>query len=92
MSRMLLAYLQHVVDGQSILRCAARLHTGWNAAKRAVGTVRKTIDLIRKEITLGNLPKKPDRPDTWQTFIHIFSYAFFPHRFLKNMTNTKRLF
>ncbi len=82
----------HVDNGHSIRYCAAYLNTGWNTAKRAVGTVRNTIDLVRKEIPLGTLPKKPDRLDVWQTFTRIFSYAFFPHRFFQTMTNTKRLF
>jgi len=92
LSQMLMVWLRHINGGQSIQRCAAYLSTGWNTAKRALRTVRKMIGLVRKEIPRGTLPKKPDRPGAWQTFTRIFSYAFFPHRFLHTVTNTKRLF
>ena len=91
LSRMLMVWHFFIDNGHCIQRLADYLNSGWNTARRAVRRMHKMIELIRKEIPLGTLPKKPDQHGAWQTFTRIFSYAFFPHRFLKAMTNITSL-
>lgn len=74
-------YRLHVVEKNTIARCARRFSHGWNTIKRAIALARRLIDFTGRELAAGQMPLWPCLPRGWPEFTRAFSYAFLPARF-----------
>jgi len=74
-------YRFHVVENNTIARCARRFGHGWNTVKRAVALARRLVVFVGRELAAGQMPLWPCLPGGWPEFTRAFSYAFLPARF-----------